>query len=659
MSISRNSSPKSPSQLLPYPSRLKKSKANEKLLILAVSCAIEGFEFTFVQCLGKGTTKPKRILKVSAQKFPSIVVPMVGNITDLLGELYYLYVDDASKTGGITREEASHINQMLVTDDLLFKETKKDKKPADVVIAKGSHFVVATQSGSGRNVVIDYVVNAVKEDKAKKYKLEKDLITILDTVFGLRPYTEDGPSDSWKDPLELPEMQQMTTPSDSSMAPLPKVCWTSVYQQHRLQICRREGHPHAERGDPTGPDRPSYARRWYHSERLNSLPDHIELSLEGLAAEFNKPPVAIAGLFRKPGDSYRGGTIISMNAYTIEAAGFYGEVPDETGKRFKSVFVFAKLEGPLVEFEFANISGLTGGFGYNSHLNFPGAAEIMDFPFVSSSNLEGDPMTTLKTLAAGLKVDSCQVLAISAVTIVKWENGGLKLEIVGLGSATLPPSSKTVFGLIELGITATIDFAEGMFRTESQLSPRSFVLDTNCHPTGGSALCYWFAPNVLRGDWVFTLGGYHRAYQAPTHYPRPPRLGISWTVSDVLTITGEAYVAITPATCMAGSRLHAALRKGTLYTYFGTHAEMLINFKPFYFVTEMRVSVGVVYTQDLLFTSVPIKTEIGADLTLYGPPVAGRVWVNFWVFHFAVDFGPSENGKPHVIRLLDFYRLAL
>jgi len=43
---------------------------------------------------------------------------MVGNITDLLGELYYLYVDDASKTGGITREEASHINQMLVTDDL-------------------------------------------------------------------------------------------------------------------------------------------------------------------------------------------------------------------------------------------------------------------------------------------------------------------------------------------------------------------------------------------------------------------------------------------------------------------------------------------------------------------------------------------------------------
>jgi len=222
MSISRNSSPKSPSQLLPYPSRLKKSKANEKLLILAVSCAIEGFEFTFVQCLGKGTTKPKRILKVSAQKFPSIVVPMVGNITDLLGELYYLYVDDASKTGGITREEASHINQMLVTDDLLFKETKKDKKPADVVIAKGSHFVVATQSGSGRNVVIDYVVNAVKEDKAKKYKLEKDLITIPDTVFGLRPYTEDGPSDSWKDPLELPEMQQIRAwpPFRKSVGPL-------------------------------------------------------------------------------------------------------------------------------------------------------------------------------------------------------------------------------------------------------------------------------------------------------------------------------------------------------------------------------------------------------------------------------------------------------
>ncbi|KAJ8123655.1 hypothetical protein ONZ43_g447 [Nemania bipapillata] len=630
--------------------KIEKAKEDKNLLIFTVSCAIEGFGFTFVQYCKKGAEKSKRILKVSINKFPSIAIPMAGNITDLFGEMYYMYVDDASTSGGITLEEVRHINATLATNDILFKKTKSVTEETDVVVVKGSHFVIATTSDSTRNVVIDYVFNAVEKRQTLSQRSSSDYSSGDTIDIG------DHVGDIRRDPQPQSKAIQKIESSDSSMAPFRKSIGPLSISNIGFKYADGEITLMLDAEIRLGPIGLAMLGAGItlnlHHLRLNSLPDHVELSVEGLAAEFNKPPVEIAGLFRKSGRSYRGGMIISMNAYTIEAAGYYGKILDRRGEELTSVFVSAKLEGPLVEFEFADISGVTDGFGYNSHLNFPSAADVMDFPFVSSSNLEDDPMETLKTLvgtdrwfypenesywlAAGLKVDSFQVLTVSAVAI----------------------DLEATFGLVELGIMVTVDFAEGVFRAESQLSPRSFILDKNCHPTGGSAPCYWFAPNLLQGDWVFTLGGYHRAYKAPTHYPRPPRLGIGWTVSDVLSITGEAYFAITPSTCMAGGRLHAALREGALYACFDAYADLLINFEPFHFVAETRVSVSVVYTQNLLFTSVPIKTEIVADLTLYGPPVAGRVSVNFLVFDFTVNFGPPDK-EPDAVGLGKFYCLAL
>jgi len=33
---------------------------------------------------------------------------------------------------------------------------------------------------------------------------------------------------------------------------------------------------------------------------------------------------------------------------------------------------------------------------------------------------------------------------------------------------------------------------------------------------------------------VITLGGYHPAFQKPTHYPEVPRLGLNWNVTSHL-----------------------------------------------------------------------------------------------------------------------------
>ncbi len=96
-----------------------------------------------------------------------------------------------------------------------------------------------------------------------------------------------------------------------------------------------------------------------------------------------------------------------------------------------------------------------------------------------------------------------------------------------------------------------------MLRVEAQLSPNSFIIAPACHLTGGFALCYWFSPSSYAGDFVFTVGGYHSAFKVPAHYPRPQRLGISWVISENLSITGESYFAITPKACMGGGILKA------------------------------------------------------------------------------------------------------
>jgi hypothetical protein len=55
----------------------------------------------------------------------------------------------------------------------------------------------------------------------------------------------------------------------------------------------------------------------------------------------------------------------------------------------------------LVELEFATISGVRVGFGFNSQVNLPTADQLYDFPFISDAAVSGagdDPMKILDQL---------------------------------------------------------------------------------------------------------------------------------------------------------------------------------------------------------------------------------------------------------------------
>lgn len=100
------------------------------------------------------------------------------------------------------------------------------------------------------------------------------------------------------------------------------------------------------------------------------------------------------------------------------------------------------------------------------------------------------------------------------------------IGLFGVTTCDVPSMASPVkLAHVELGIICTYDVNSGIFKIESQ-SPRSFVLAPQCHLTRALALYAWFksdlAANVKAGDWVLTIGGYHKAFHPPRQYLYPP-----------------------------------------------------------------------------------------------------------------------------------------
>ena len=65
------------------------------------------------------------------------------------------------------------------------------------------------------------------------------------------------------------------------------------------------------------------------------------------------------------------------------------------------MFRYGKLDGPLVELEFATISGVRLGFGFNSTVYLPSAELLYTFPFIndaSATQAGNDPMKVLNNM---------------------------------------------------------------------------------------------------------------------------------------------------------------------------------------------------------------------------------------------------------------------
>jgi hypothetical protein len=255
----------------------------------------------------------------------------------------------------------------------------------------------------------------------------------------------------------------------------------------------------------------------------------------------------------------------------------------------------------------------------------------------------------------GLTIKALQILDVQAVVTIQMGDD-FKISIIGEAVAMQPRGSDHPFLLLDLDIVASLDVGKGTLQIEAQLSPASFLLDHNCHPTGGFALCAWFEGSEHAGDWVFSVGGFHPAYQKPAHYPSPPRLGISWKYDSHLMISGNAYFAITPKVCMGGIQITASFQLGNISASFDAHADMLMQYQPFQYMVEVGVSMSVNYELKVLFISHKFSVHIGASVSLIGPPMVGSVHVDLSVINFTIAFGASHQDKPP-LTLLEFWKM--
>ncbi|KAI1124285.1 hypothetical protein F5Y10DRAFT_269275 [Nemania abortiva] len=608
-------------------------------------------------------TPSKRLIKVALGGFSGIQLdlPLIGSLTQPLDELYFLWVQDPQqstvpgKGTGLTREDLDELKYGLPNDPILVKDKIKpdQQTPKDLLLAAGCHFGVIIHSNTGvRSCLLDYEFMKPSASGTKAVR--------------------EGETDDGAPSTQAPYKKIAGALSISNVGLKYKDKMIIVMFDATFQL------------GPLGFSLLGFGLGFYFTS-LDTLPS-VTPTILGLAASYEQPPLSIAGLMRHGNDGtldyYAGGMVVGWQPYQFEAAGFYGTVTVSGGSGFTSVFIFAKLNGPLATLGFAEIRSLCGGFGYNSSVRLPTVDEVYEFPFVASSALSNSanaldvlqklvdpsgsgwfkPLDKTYWLAVGLGVGAFQMLVIDAVVVVQF-GSAIKLGIFAVATASIPtPASSFKLAHAELGIAAVADFDYGTLKIDAQLSPRSYILDPNCHLTGGFGLYSWFdAPHAdksLLGQFVFTLGGYHQAFSVPVGYPNPSRLGISWNLGGGLSISGQAYFAITPKSCMAGGRLHAAFYAGPLSAWFDAFADFLINYKPFYFNMQAGLSVGVGFSIDIWFIHIRISVEIGARLYLWGPPIAGRVHVDFWIVGFDINFG-ADVSRNEAVSLMEFYELVL
>ncbi|MFJ8310252.1 MULTISPECIES: DUF6603 domain-containing protein [unclassified Streptomyces] len=396
-------------------------------------------------------------------------------------------------------------------------------------------------------------------------------------------------------------------------------------------------------------------------------------TLGGLGLLVERPPVRIGGAFlvkekQKPYDLlFAGMAVIEVPVVSVKVLGAYARA--EGG--YPSLFLYGTLGGrrgigpPPFQ-----VRGVAAGFGYNSSVRLPAPSETPSFPFVSELGSGGEqrpPLDVLDDLlvgtggnppwlspaqgqvwfALGLDFTVFQLVEGKALALVEFGDD-FTVAVLGLATASFPVSGRA-YARIQLAMQALYTSADGMLALAAELTPQSYVLDPECRLTGGLAYRTWFSGDH-QGDFVFSLGGYHRDFDRPGHYPEVPRLGYTWGISNCVTVRGEAYCALTPSAFMAGGRLEVSFHSGIVDAWLVARLDVLIQWKPFYFRLGIGVRIG--FAVDLwLFT---VRGEVGVDVDLWGPPVGGIATVHLWCIDFDVSFGASAGRKPEAVNWNEF-----
>ncbi len=389
--------------------------------------------------------------------------------------------------------------------------------------------------------------------------------------------------------------------------------------------------------------------------------------LAGLGMSVKKPPMEISGGFLKEKTpdgklSFSGAAMIKAQDFTLSALGGYSTVNGDP-----SLFVFALHEGALGGPAFFAVEGLAAGFGYNRRVIIPEVEEVANFPFVrmamAPAGFSRNPVDILPSLsqhitpslgdywfALGVKFNSFKLVDSFALMIASLgKKPDFRLDILGVSKLTFPVQQKgkkkssSIIAEVRMAYKGTFIPSEGFLGIEARLSEGSYVLSKDCVLSGGFAFFSWFEGSAHEGDFVQSMGGYHPDFKKPAHYPDVPRLAFNWNVNKNVVIKGEMYFAMTPSMCMAGGRLEASYKKGSISAWFIVSADFLISWEPYFYDARFHVNVGARYKQSFAFFDLVITVDVGADVHISGPEMKGTAAIDIGICTIDVSFGASSS----------------
>lgn len=354
--------------------------------------------------------------------------------------------------------------------------------------------------------------------------------------------------------------------------------------------------------------------------------------------------------------------------------------PQATGQP-PSFFGFASLGAePGLGIPAFRVNGVAAGFGWNSRLRLPTMEEQHKFPFLKALNdpaaIGGDwtkPVKILKSLtdgedawvtaassglwiAAGLRFTVAELVEGSALAVLQIGED-LTFALLGNVNASFPKQGDWKIANIDANLQVVVKPNAGEFSLEARLSRNSYILDKNCKLRGGMGLKVWYGDNDRAGDFVYTVGGYHHAFPVPRHYPDPPRLGFTWALGGAVTISGDAYFALTPRAAMAGGKLAVRYKAGIIKAWCTAKVDALIEWDPFYVDVSLSLSIGVEGSVKVLFVRITVRIEVGVSLRVWGPPTGGTARVKVWFISFTIGFGSERRDSQSVLDWPGFRRM--
>lgn len=357
-------------------------------VIFVLTLTIDKLAFTFVQIQEQDgafpgsaqKSKPKRLIRFSLSAFPKVPAPVVQELPKPFDGLDFLWVNV-----DLTVEEVTLVNDHAFQSKppISYQENQKKTGGAVVALAAGNHFQVLLHEQNQPRCVLDYTFGT--KEKQENPASSGDQSTTSDI------------NDKAVTPNRSPVSERDQTGGQAKSAPMTRSANGLTVKNITLNLKERGILSIALDASVTlGPLAFNLIGFSVHLDlnsfkNLNPLELKATSSLSGMAVAFSRPPATLAGVFvHKDLDggrsSYMGGLALGVGVWEFLAAGAY-----EEHKGWNTVFVFVKLNGPLISFGSAEINGIVGGFGCNSRIRLPSVTEVMDFPFVQINTAKKAP----------------------------------------------------------------------------------------------------------------------------------------------------------------------------------------------------------------------------------------------------------------------------